>query len=172
MFYSTTLISIRSTLSRIMAFGICAVLFLLPQSGTAQIQPVSETDSIQAVETLHAFRDAIISGDRLKAGQEMSEDAIVMQAGQQCDRETYINKHIIPECKYVYSVNQSVDHRILRQRGNLIWISSSYNVKVQHQGDKPVHRKLAELAILRKEKGSWKIDMIHWSDCPRYPNGD
>ena len=104
---------------------------------------LSQADSSEVVEVLTRFREAVIEGDRLTASKEMTQQAVVLQAG--------------------------VDERKIRQHGNVIWVSTSYMVDVTHQDEKPVHRKLAELAVLKKEDNQWRIDMIHWSDCPRYP---
>lgn len=133
----------------------------------AQNQPATSLEDSSSIQTLEQFRQAITSGDRVSAGKLLAKDAIIMQIGERITREEFVNKHIIPECDYIYSVNQSVDKRIIRQIGPVTWICSTYLVEITHEEDSSkIERKLAELAILRQRENEWKIDMIHWSNCP------
>ncbi len=159
----------RSTSHIANVLFITGLLLFMSSSGVfAQPNGTGEVQDSSYIQTLDKFRKAIISGDRVLAGKELTQNAYIMQAGERATRDQFIYKHIIPECEYVYSVNQKVEERIVRQMRDVAWISSIYLVTVTHEDGNSISRKLAELAILKKRNEQWKIDMIHWSNCPSY----
>lgn len=116
----------------------------------------------QVVAVIDAFHAALAAGDSTTALGHLSEDVIILESGRVENKEQYRSGHLAGDMRFAASIQReraAVEVSIL---GDVAWAHST-SITQGRSGDREINSRGAELVVLARESGTWKIKAIHWS---------
>jgi len=114
-------------------------------------------------ETLSAFHEALVAGDKAKALALLSPEIAIYEAGYvERSRDEYASHHLGGDMEFAKTSSRKVLKQSERIDGNtaIIW---EENETTGTSRGKPVHVLGTGTAVLEKNGGGWSIVHIHWS---------
>jgi len=130
--------------------------------------PTALKDSAAAAATVTAYHRALAAGDSAAALAILAPDATILESGGMETREEYRSHHLPSDIAFARAV-RSVDGPVrVKVQGDVAWAVSTNVVQGQFRG-RPVNSVGAELMVLNRISGEWKIVAIHWSSRARRP---
>ncbi len=165
---------ITRSLFATVAVAVAALLVVVPSrpmeaalvsaSGTAGIggPGAQQRDSAQIVRVVHRYHAFLEAGDSTAALALLAPDAVILESGSAETRAEYRAHHLISDITFARAVRS--ERRVLRvsQHGDQAWVASTSTTKGTYR-DRAVDSVGAELVVLRRLDGAWKITAIHWS---------
>lgn len=140
-----------------------ALAFLLCFTADLQAQ-----DSRDVATVVHAYDRALRSGDSATALSLLTEDAVILESGGIETREEYRSHHLPSDIEFAQAVEATQSPLRVTVRGDVAWVASTNVAKGTFRG-RPVNSVGAELMVLTRLSGGWKIAAIHWSSRARRP---
>lgn len=138
---------------------IVAVLILGFLKGTeAQVT----NDSTSVVQTVRAFHDHLTAGDSTEAIRLLSPDVVIVEGGNIEDLEHYRSGHLRADMRYAQSVTREQGNIRVVVQGDAAWAVSTASMSGEREGE-PFSSTSAELMVLSRQNGEWRIRAIHWS---------
>ncbi len=136
-------------------FGVLRCLFIVG------VTAASGRNSPESV--LDRFQEAVRSGDREQAMSLLSRDVVIFEEGEaEMGLEEYATTHLGADIEFA----KSTSTRIMDTRSGAVngaaWVLRRSETTGTF-GGKKVMRIGAETAVLRREKGRWRIVHLHWS---------
>jgi ketosteroid isomerase-like protein len=128
--------------------------------------PQLEAQEAAVIEVIEAFHAALAAGDSTKALSLLADDVVILESGGTEDKSHYRSGHLSGDMRFAQAVpreRSEVDVRIL---GDVAWATST-SVTQGRMGEREINSQGAELAVLARDGGSWKITAIHWSSRNR-----
>jgi ketosteroid isomerase-like protein len=142
-----------------------AVCSLMSLVGAAPLA-AQGTDSVQVARVVHAYHEAEKAGDSTAMVALLSDDAVILESGGSESKADFRAHHVAADINFTRTARiQRSDLRV-RVRGDAAWVTSTSTVERQVNGS-PVTSTGAELMVLARDNGSWKITAIHWSSRQR-----
>lgn len=132
---------------------------LFAQSGN---KPVESKEEQEVVETLKDFRSAIINNNQQKASKLLTSDARILESGGIETKEEYLSHHFHSDGKFLRAMERKVLAQNIKTNDTTAWISTTSRMSGSYN-DREISINSAELAVLVKRKGVWKISAVHWS---------
>lgn len=126
--------------------------------------PGGEIAAIQAV--VESYHEALKSGNRESAVELLSADVMVLEGGYLETAEEYLSHHLEADMEFSAAVTGEREVVQAVVEGNVGWVIAKSSSKGEFRG-REIDAAGAELMILRKESGGWKIRAIHWSSRNR-----
>ena len=123
----------------------------------------SDANEVTLIKTVvEYYHKALEAKDKETALLLLSEDVLIQEGGHLETAEEYKSHHLMSDMQFssAVSCNREVIEAVVD--GNMGWVVSSSSMKGEF-GGKAVNSIGAELMVLIKENGSWKIRVIHWS---------
>lgn len=142
-------------------------LFLaLGLAATAQAQSGRAADSAAALAIVDQYEAALSGGDSAKAVSLLADDLLVMEAGAIETRAEYLAHHLGADMKA--SAGPKGERSVIRVNvvGDAAYIVTK-TVRPGTGAQGSTGSELAELMVLAKTAGGWKIKAIHWSSRRR-----
>ncbi len=127
-------------------------------------QPTSDSAAVAAV--VENFHKALASGDSTAALTLLADDAIILESGGIESREGYRSGHLAADIGFARAVPSQRGSVNVRVRGDAAWASSTSTTRGETNG-RQVNSVGAELMVLVRTAGTWKIAAIHWSSRQR-----
>jgi ketosteroid isomerase-like protein len=127
-----------------------------PMEGSAQ----QEHDAVR--QALTDFHAALAAGDSVTALAQLAPDARIIEGGGVQTREEYRSHHLPGDMAFAAAVTRERSDISVDIRGNMAWAYSTSRTKGEIRGRK-IDSRGAELAVLVKIGGVWKIVAIQWS---------
>ncbi len=123
-------------------------------------------DSVGAVAIVEGFHAALRAGDSLAAMRRLAPDALVLEGGGIETRDEYRSHHLHDDIQFAQAVSST--SRVARATvlGDAAWVVSMSTTTGTFEG-RPINSNGAELIVLRRQNGEWKISAIHWSSRAR-----
>ena len=140
---------------------IIACIFL----GSISVLYAQESESIEVAlikTVVEYYHKALEAKDKETALKLLSDDVLVQESGYLETGEEYKSHHLMSDMEFSSSVSGKREVIEAVVDGNIGWVISSSSVIGEFRG-KAVNSIGAELMVLIKENGSWKIRAIHWS---------
>jgi len=161
---TTAMIKRRIILGILFSLGIGIAPFhpatlFAAQAETEEIQNV-KIAAIQAV--VESYHKAVETGDRESALELLSNDVMVLENGCVETAEEYVAHHLVADMEFSAAVISKRNVLQATVEGNIGWVISTITSKGKFRGH-VIDATDAELMVLQKEKGRWKIRVIHWS---------
>jgi ketosteroid isomerase-like protein len=125
--------------------------------------PPNEAD-IQAV--LEGFYGAIGKGDAAAAMSFIAPDAVFIESGRLETRAEYESNHLPLDIEFETKVKGKRAPLRVTFEGNTAWVIATTEYEGEFQGG-PVDFVSAQLMLLTRDAGSWRIRSIHWSSRRR-----
>ena len=121
--------------------------------------PPNETD-VTAV--LEAFYGAMKTGDTAGAMRLIAPDAVFIESGRLETRAEYEANHLPADIEFERQVTGKRGPMRVTFEGNTAWVIVTTEFQGTFDGS-PVNFVSAQLAVLTRETGDWRIRSIHWS---------
>ena len=125
-----------------------------------------QTDSVAVVSTINRFHEALAAGDSSAALGVLTPDVIVLEAGGVETREEYRSHHLPGDIAFARAVQSERKLVKVTVRGDIAWVSATSTTKGTYR-DRQIDSLGAELMVLVKTSGGWRISAIHWSSRRR-----
>jgi ketosteroid isomerase-like protein len=119
-------------------------------------------DSTAVVQTARAYHEYLAAGDTTGALRLLSPDVVIVESGNIEDLEHYRTGHLIADMRYAQSVTREPGEIRVVVRGDVAWAASTASITGERQGE-PFNSTSAELMVLSRHDGGWRIRAIHWS---------
>jgi len=92
----------------------------------------------------------------------LSNDVMVLENGYVETAEECVSHHLAADMEFSAAVISKRNVLQATVEGNIGWVISTITSKGKFRGH-VIDATDAELMVLQKEKGRWKIRVIHWS---------
>ena len=151
------------TLTRALSTVITVTLATLCFSGCGG----SNADAQAEVrDTLEAFYAAMKNGDRAAAMSHIAEDAVFVEGGRLETRQQYEENHLPNDIGFEKQVTGKRGEWKVTIEDNTAWAIATTEYDGIFDGA-PVAFTSAQLAVLSRDAGAWRIRSIHWSSRRR-----
>jgi len=131
-----------------------------PSSGTAQ--GMSGSDGAGAVAAVEAYHHALQAGDSAAVRDLLADDVVVLESGGMESRAEYLSHHLPGDMAFAAAVTREPgDHQVTVQ-GDVAWVTSMSRTTGTYR-DRAIDSRGAELMVLTRQEGRWRIRAIHWS---------
>lgn len=137
---------------------------LLPAPGVAQ------TTADSAAAAVAAFHEALARGDSTAALALLAPDAVILESGDLETLAEYRSHHLPADIAFVRAVPSTGEAPTVVLAGNIAWVTSTSRSAGTFQG-RAVNSQNAELMVLSRDSGGWRIRAIHWSSRNRRQGG-
>jgi ketosteroid isomerase-like protein len=136
-----------------------AVVLTVGSACTPAPPPPNEAD-IQAV--VEGFYGAMKKGDTAAAMSFIAPDALFIESGRLETREQYETSHLPNDIEFESQVTGVRSPLRVTFEGNTAWVIATTEYKGTFDGA-PVSFVSAQLMVLARDSGEWRIRSIHWS---------
>lgn len=125
-------------------------------------------DSAAIADAAAAFHAALAAGDSVGALALLADDVMVLEGGDLETRADYAAHHLGADIAFAQAME---DVRIVggvRQEGDAAWLWATSESRGSWHGNL-VDSIGAEMLVLTRDEGAWRIRAIHWSSHRRRP---
>jgi ketosteroid isomerase-like protein len=129
---------------------------------------LAQTDSAAVAATVASYHRALANGDSAAALSLLVDDAVILESGGIETRAEYRSHHLSSDIEFAQVVKPVEGPLRVTVRGDVAWATSTSVAQGQFRG-RAVNSAGAELMVLTRIAGSWKITAIHWSSRNRRP---
>ena len=121
---------------------------------------------IQVAAVSDAYHAALAAGDSVTALGLLAPDVTILESGGVEDKEHYRSGHLAGDIRFAQAVPRERGEIQVRLLGDVAWAYST-SITQGRLGDREINSQGAELMVLAREDGAWKIKAIHWSSRQR-----
>ena len=159
------------TMRRLLLPAAALLLALAPATdaraqAAAAAAPAVSTDSADVAAVVRRYHAALASGDSATALALLAPDAVILESGGAEDVAEYRSHHLPADIEFARAVEESRTAVRVMVRGDLAWAAGTSTAKGQFRG-RAVNSTGAELMVLVRTPGGWRIAAIHWSSRRR-----
>lgn len=131
-------------------------------AGQAQIH----SDSAAVAHGVHAYHSAEAAGDSVAMLALLTDDAVILESGGAQTKQEFRAHHVGADIAFVKRVKIERSAIRVTVRGDAAWAWSTSTAQGESDG-RTINSGGAELMVLVKTSGVWKISAIHWSSRQR-----
>ncbi len=124
--------------------------------------PHVATDSADAAAVVTAFHRALAIGDSAAAMALLAPDAIIQESGSVETRSDYAGHHLPGDIRFAQALPGVRSPQRVSIVGDVAWSTSTSATKGRYR-DREINSVGAELMVLSRASGTWRIRAIHWS---------
>jgi ketosteroid isomerase-like protein len=140
----------------------CEGLLAGRDSVTAPGAGSARTDSSDVADAVNRYHHALETGDSAAALALLTDDAVILESGGMETRVEYRSHHLPSDIAFARAVKSVRVPGNVTVKGDVAWASSTSTTEGEFRG-RPVNSAGAELMVLVRTDGGWKIAAIHWS---------
>jgi len=126
------------------------------------------TDSADVAAVIDSYHKALAAGDSAAALALLAPDAVILESGGVESREEYRGHHLPGDINFARAIASTRGKVNVVIQGDVAWASSTSVTQGKFR-DREINSAGAELMVLSREAGGWKIRAIHWSSRTRRP---
>lgn len=119
-------------------------------------------DTAAVAEVVHAFHRALASGDGDAARSLLSSEVRVLEGGGVETLSEYVEHHLPADMAFAEAVERERSALEVFVRGEVAWVVSDSRARGTFR-DREIDSRVAELMVLARHGGEWRIEAIHWS---------
>jgi ketosteroid isomerase-like protein len=142
--------------------GLVALTLCLPACASAP-PPANESDVTGVIES---FYGAMKTGDKAAAMRVIAPDAVFMEGGKLETRAEYEANHLPADIEFERQVTGKRGPWRVTFEGDTAWAIATTEYEGKFDGD-PVNFVSAQLVVLTRDSGDWRIRSAHWSSYRR-----
>ena len=150
------------------AIGVTLVAF--GSAPTADAHPSVRTnattrlamDSADVAATVQSFHAALQSGDSTAVMALLSPDVVIQESGGMETRDHYAGHHLPGDIALAKALPGVRSAQRVMMTGTVAWSTSTSTTKGTYR-DRQINSAGAEMMVLSKDSGRWRIRAIHWS---------
>jgi len=105
---------------------------------------------------------ALASGDSTRALDLLADDVVILESGGVENKEHYRSGHLSGDMRFAQAVSRERGEISVVIVGDVAWAHST-SVTQGRMGEREINSRGAELVVLARSGGTWKIRAIHWS---------
>ncbi len=144
----------------VQALGTVTALFLVMSFTPSNVAAQTDEAAVKAV--VAAFHGALASGDSTVALSHLAEDVAILEGSNVESKEHYRSGHLRGDMRFAQAVSRVRGEMTVTIIGDVAWVTSTNTTKGKI-GDREIDSKGAELVVLARDGGTWKIRAIQWS---------
>jgi len=146
------------------------LVLLIAETATAYAQTDSarHTDTVAATEAAQRFHALLAAGDSANVAALLADDAIIVESGDVETRAQYLAHHLSADIEFARAVPSRRNVLSVSREGDVVWIVSSSVAAGSFRG-RQIESRGAELMVVAKTNGMWRLRAVHWSSQPRRP---
>ena len=138
---------------------LAAVLAAMAFSAAAQ----NSAQGPAPAEVVDAFHEALKTGDRRKALEQLTADVLIFEQGrQERSRTEYARSHLGEDIGFASVTTRTVARRSVKVYADAAWVTSINRTRGTFKTRK-VDFVTDETMVLTRVGGKWRIAHIHWS---------
>ena len=142
------------------------LLVLAATSASALAQMSAPSDSAAVAAVADRFREAITAGDAEAAGALLAPDAAILEGGKIETAHDYLSHHFVSDGSFLRAMTREPGERRVTVAGDAAWVVSRSRLHGRYR-DRDLDMNSAELMVLRRTDGGWRIAAVHWSSGRR-----
>lgn len=153
-------------LSSVAALLLCpaTVVAQAPGGGSGVTKDRSDTAAVAAV--VRGFHEALARGDSVAALALLAPGATILESGGAESVAEYRGHHLPADIEFARAVPATRSAPTIATNGDVAWVTSTSATQGTFR-DRPVNATGAELMVLERSAGGWRIVAIHWSSRRR-----
>jgi ketosteroid isomerase-like protein len=148
--------------SAVTSTAIALVLLLTAAGARAQTTQAVRADSAAVVGVVHQFHGALAAGDSATVLRLLQDHATILETGQAETKQEYRSHHLPADIAFARAVPRESGPIRVEVRGDVAWATSTSVARGSYR-DRDVNSQSAELMVLERTAGGWRIAAIHWS---------
>ena len=125
-------------------------------------------DPAEVTVVVESFYGAIKKGDAAAAMSFIAPDAVFVESGKLETRAEYESNHLPADIEFESQVNGKRRPMQVTFKDDAAWVIALTDYMGTFEGD-PVDFISAQLVVLTRDEGRWRIRSIHWSSRPNLP---
>ena len=125
-----------------------------------------QSPELQVAAVIDAYHEALAAGDSVTALDHLAPDVTILESGGVEDKEHYRSGHLAGDMRFAQAVPRERGEIQVTILGDVAWAYST-SITQGRLGDRDINSQGAELMVLAREGGAWKIKAIHWSSRQR-----
>jgi len=171
---------IRGRVRRLICVVASAAVALLFITGTATLAAADDasrepakpyglmphSDSAAVAAAIRGFHSALAAGDSLQALALLDSEVVILESGDEEGLAEYRAHHLAADIEFSRAVKTMASPIRVTVRGDVAWASSTSNTAGTFRG-RAINSAGAELMVLARSNGGWRIVAIHWSSHAR-----
>ena len=123
-------------------------------------------DEAGVTAALEAFYAAMKTGDTATAMRQIAPDAVFVESGKLETRAEYEANHLPADIEFEKQVTGKRAPWQVKFEDDAAWVIATTEYEGTFDGG-PVNFVSAQLAVLTRAEGNWRIRSIHWSSRRR-----
>ena len=136
------------------------------EHGGAAPQAPEHPDAAAITAAVDAYHTALSAGQGDVALSLLADDAVVLESGGLESRAEYADHHLPGDMAFAAAVTRTRGEVHVAGHGDVAWAWSTSETKGTFR-DREIDSVGAELMVLVRTDGVWKITAIHWSSRRR-----
>jgi len=141
------------------SFGFGLICFL-PASRTAHA--AADSDGAGAAAAVEAYHRALQAGDTAAVRDLLADDVLVLESGGLETRAEYLSHHLPGDMAFASAVGREPGEHHVTVQGDVAWVTSISRTTGTFR-ERTIDSRGAELMVLTRADGRWRIRAIHWS---------
>lgn len=130
--------------------------------------PVPPPNPAEVTAVVESFYAAIKKGDPAAAMSLIAPDAVFLESGKLETRAEYESNHLPADMDFERQVTGSRRPMQVSFSDDAAWVIALTDYAGEFEGA-PVDFVSAQLVVLTRDSGTWRIRSIHWSSRPNIP---
>ena len=123
-------------------------------------------DSTAVTDVIRAFHERLAAGDSAGVLRLLTPEVMILEGGAIETLDEYRSHHLANDIAASRSLAGEREIRLLTVNGDAAWVTSSSRMRGAAQARAP-DLEGAELIVLTRQQGEWRIAAIHWSSRRR-----
>jgi uncharacterized protein (TIGR02246 family) len=170
------MIARRTALALLRTTALVALVLVTGRTVGAQAAPVRKdppartpstaADSAAVVAAVSRLHQALATGDSTAVLALLTDDVVVLESGGIESRAEYRHHHLPADIEFARAIKSERKVQSVTVAGDAAWVSATSTTQGEFKG-RPVNSAGAELMVLRRVGGAWRIAAIHWSSRRR-----
>lgn len=132
--------------------------------------PAQTSDSAEVAAMVERFHAALTAGDSTTVADLLAAEAVILESGGVETREQYLGGHLRGDIAFAQAVPRRPGPVQVRVAGDVAWATSTSVAQGDYRG-REINSVSAELMVLVRDGGRWRIAAVHWSSRARRPTG-
>jgi len=129
----------------------------------------AQADSAAVVAVVDGYHRALSNGDTATALSLLATDALILESGDVETRDEYLSHHLSADIEFAKAVPSGRGPVRVALRGDVAWAVSTSRTRGVFRG-RTIDSQGAELMVVAREQGGWKIRAVHWSSHATRPS--
>ncbi|MFN2570779.1 MAG: DUF4440 domain-containing protein [Gemmatimonadales bacterium] len=131
----------------------------LPHRGP--VAPI-QSDSAAVAAVVEQYHRSLATGDSAATLRLLADDAVILESGDVETRAEYRAHHLAADIEFARGVTSTHGPASVVTQGDVAWTICTSKARGTF-GRRRINSQGAELMVLSREGGNWKIRAIHWS---------